>query len=316
VLRFVTKRLAAGALLLFVVITVIFLTLHLVPGDPARTILTGTGAVPTDEAVAALRQQLGLDLPAGQQYLNYLGEVLSGSLGTSLQDGAPVIDQVAERLPRTLQLIGAATLVSVLIGVLAGAWAARRGGIIDRLVVLAGSVGVALPAYVAAIVLVLLFGIQLRLLPSGGYTEPSEGLGPYLQTLALPTAALSLGFSAIVARMTRASVLEVAQQDWIRTAEAAGLRQRTVFVRHVLRNALTPVLTVTGLQMGALLGGTVIIERVFSWPGLSGLLIDAVNTRDYPTVQGVVIVVAALFILLNIVVDISYGWLDPRGRHS
>ncbi|MFI2652599.1 MULTISPECIES: ABC transporter permease [Micromonospora] len=313
-LIYVAKRVAAGVVLLLVVVTLIFIAVHLVPGDPARTILTGTGSTPTEDAVAQLRTELGLNLPIWEQYSRYLSELAHGSLGHSLQDGRPVTEYVAERMPRTLQLVGATTLVSIVLGVTLGALAARRGGFLDRVVLFLGSVGVAVPAYVAAILLIFVVGVQLQWLPSGGYVDLGEGFGPYLRALALPVVALSIGFTSIVMRMTRSSVLETARQDWVRTAEAVGLRRRAVFLRHVVRNALTPVLTVTGLQVGALLGGTVIVERVFSWPGLSGLLIDGVSSRDYPVVQGVVIVIAAMFIALNILVDISYGLFDPRGR--
>ena len=310
----IARRLAAGVALLFVVATVIFVALHLVPGDPARTILTGTGAVPSEEAVANLREQLGLNLPLWEQYLRYLRELATGSLGTSLNDGRPVVNLIAERLPRTLQLIASTTVVSVLIGVTLGALAAHRGGLLDRAVLVASSFTIAVPAYVAAVLLVYFVGVRLQWLPSGGYVDPLEDFGRHLRTLALPTVALSLAFSGIVARMTRSAVLNVGNQDWVRTALSVGLTRGQVFRRHVLRNSLSPVLTVTSLQMGALLGGTVIVERVFSWPGLSGLLIESVTARNYPVVQGIVILIAAMFILLNIVVDVAYGFLDPRGR--
>lgn len=311
----ILKRLIAGVVLLFVVATVVFLALQLVPGDPARTILTGTGATPTEEAVEALREQLGLNLPLWQQYANFLRDLVTGSLGTSLQNGQPVLDLVAQRLPRTLILIATSTVVSVIIGVIIGATAARFGGWWDKTVLLATSVGVAVPSFVAAVLLVYWFGVQLQWLPSGGFVPFERSPIGFVRSLILPTTALAIGFSGIVARMTRSSVLGLGNQDWVRTGRAVGLREGTVFRRHVLRNSLSPVLTVTGLQMGAMLGGTVIIERVFNYPGLSGLLIDAVTQRDYPIVQGVVLVIAALFVLLNIIVDIAYGFLDPRGKN-
>lgn len=313
-LSMIGKRLAVGVLLLWVVATVVFLALHLVPGDPARTILTGTGATPTDEAVENLRMQMGLHLPLWEQYLNYLGQLVSGSLGESLRSGTPVTELIGQRLPRTLQLIFATTIVSLAAGVTFGALAARKGGWIDRALIVVTSFSVAVPAYVAAVVLVYFIGVQLQWLPSGGYVPFSEDPVGHFRTLVMPTASLALAFSAIVARMTRTSVLSVGEQDWVRTGRAVGLRDSQVFLRHILRNSLTSVVTVAGLQMGALLGGTVIVERVFSWPGLSDLLINAVTNRDYPVVQGVVLVIAALFVLLNIVVDILYGVIDPRGR--
>lgn len=311
----ILRRLLAGVALLLVVATVVFVALQLVPGDPARTILTGTGATPTEEAVQALREELGLNLPLWQQYVNFLGQLVTGSLGESLQNGQPVLGMVAQRLPRTLILILTSTVVSVLLGVAIGATAARFSGWWDRVVLAATSVGVAVPSFVAAVLLVYAFGVKLQWLPSGGFVPFDRDPVAFFQGLVLPTAALAVGFTGIVARMTRSSVLGVGNQDWVRTGRAVGLRERTVFGRHVLRNSLSPVLTVTGLQMGAMLGGTVIIERVFNYPGLSGLLIDAVTQRDYPIVQGVVLVIAALFVLLNILVDIAYGVLDPRGRN-
>ena len=311
----ILKRLLAGVVLLFVVATVVFLALQLVPGDPARTILTGTGATPTEAAVQALREQLGLNLPVWQQYLNYLSNLATGSLGTSLQNNQPVLNLVAQRLPRTLILIATSTAVSLLLGVSIGASAARFGGWWDKTVLVATSVGVAIPSFVAAVLLVYVFGVQLKVLPSGGFVPFERDALGFVRSLVLPTAALALGFTGIIARMTRSSVLGLGQRDWVRTGRAVGLGEGTVFRRHILRNSLSPVLTVTGLQMGAMLGGTVIIERVFNYPGLSGLLIDAVTQRDYPIVQGVVLVIAALFVLLNLLVDIAYGFLDPRGKN-
>lgn len=310
----ILRRLAAGLVLLFVVATVVFLAMQLVPGDPARLILTGTGATPTEEAVQKLRDEMGLNLPLWQQYLNYLASILNGSLGTSAQDGEPVIEHISQRLPRTLQLVLTATVVSVICGVALGAAAARRGGWFDRLTLLATSFAVAVPSYVAAVVLVYVVGVQWKLLPSGGYTAPDRDFGAFVESLVLPVIALSIGFTGIIARMTRSAVLGISNQEWVRTGRAVGNRESAVFRKHVLRNSLSPVLTVTALQLGAMLGGTVIIERVFSWPGLSGLLIDGVTSRDYPLVQGIVLVIAGLFILINIVVDVAYGFLDPRGR--
>ncbi|WP_309066007.1 ABC transporter permease [Microbacterium sp.] len=310
----ILRRLAAGVVLLFVVATVVFLAMQLVPGDPARLILTGTGATPTEEAVQSLREEMGLNLPLWEQYLRFLGDIVGGTLGTSVQDGEPVISHIAQRLPRTLQLVLTATVVSVICGIALGALAARRGGLVDRATLLLTSFAVAVPSYVAAVVLVYFVGVQLKWLPSGGYTPPERDFGDFVQSLVLPVIALSIGFTGIVARMTRSSVLAVSNQEWVRTGRSIGNREATVFRKHVLRNSLSPVLSVTALQLGGLLGGTVIIERVFSWPGLSGLLIEGVTSRDYPMVQGIVLVIAGIFILINIAVDIAYGFLDPRGR--
>ncbi|MFC0529536.1 ABC transporter permease [Phytohabitans kaempferiae] len=312
--RFLIQRTAIGLVLLYFVVTAIFLMLHVLPGDPAELLLVGQGGTATPEAIAALRTALGLDQPLATQYWDYLTGLLHGDLGTSLQDGEPVAAYVVQRLPRTLLLVLSATVVAVAVGIPLGAWTARRGGTVDAVARALVSTGIAAPAYVIGLFLVYLFALKLRWLPSSGYVSFAEDPIGMLQRLILPTLTLAIGFTAIVMRMTRAAVLEVISQDWVRTATAAGLRSRRVLVAHVIRNALSPVLTVVGLQMGAFLGGTVIIERMFNWPGLSGLLVGAVENRDYPLVQGIVIVIAALFIGLNMLVDLSYPLLDPRGR--
>lgn len=316
-LLFIAKQVAMGLGLVVLVLTLIFSALQLVPGDPAVLLLsTGDGGAPSPEAVERLREQLGLNQPLLVQYLGFLGGVLTGDLGESFRTAQPVLEAIMSRLPRTLQLVALATLFSLLTGVTLGAVAARRGGWVDTLVTALSSVGVALPVFVFGAVLILFFSIQLGWFPAGGWVDPaSDPLGA-LRSLTLPAVALAAGFGAQIARMTRSAVLEVQGQDWVRTARAIGLAPFTVFRRHVLRNSLTPVVTVVGVGFGTLLGSTVLVERVFNFPGLSSLLVDGVNTRDYPVVQGVVIVIALMFIAINIVVDIIYGILDPRVRQA
>ena len=316
-LLFIAKRLAMGVGLVLLVLTLIFSALQLVPGDPAVLLLsTGDGGAPSPEAVEKLREQLGLNQPLLTQYFSFLSGVFTGDLGESFRTSQPVLEAIGARLPRTLMLVVFATVLSIVIGVAMGAIAARRGGWVDTLVTALSSIGVALPVFVFGAVLILLFSITLKWFPAGGYVDPSKDLLGSLASLTLPAIALAVGFAAQIARMTRSAVLEVQTQDWVRTAKSIGLAPLTVFRRHVLRNSLTPVVTVVGIGFGTLLGSTVLVERVFNYPGLSSLLVDGVTTRDYPVVQGVVIVIALLFIAINIVVDIIYGILDPRVRRA
>lgn len=316
-LGFIAKRLAMGVGLVLLVLTLIFSALQLVPGDPAVLLLsTGDGGAPSPEAVANLRTQLGLDQPLYVQYFTFLAGVFTGDLGESFRTNQPVLDAIMTRLPRTLQLVGLATLLSVVVGVTLGAIAGRKGGWVDTLVTALSSIGVALPVFVFGAVLILVFSIKLGWFPAGGYVDPTKSFGGSLQSMMLPAIALTVGFAAQIARMTRSAVMEVQGQDWVRTAKSIGLAPLTVFRRHVLRNSLTPVITVVGIGFGTLLGSTVLVERVFNYPGLSSLLVDGVTTRDYPVVQGVVIVIALLFIIINIAVDLLYGVLDPRVRRA
>ncbi|GGM34420.1 ABC transporter permease [Microbacterium saperdae] len=316
-LFFILKRVAMGVGLVLLVLTLIFSALQLVPGDPAVLLLsTGDGGAPSPEAVEKLREQLGLNQPLLTQYFSFLSGVFTGDLGESFRTSQPVLEAIGARLPRTLMLVVFATVLSIVIGVAMGAIAARRGGWVDTLVTALSSIGVALPVFVFGAVLILLFSITLKWFPAGGYVDPSKDLLGSLASLTLPAIALAVGFAAQIARMTRSAVLEVQTQDWVRTAKSIGLAPFTVFRRHVLRNSLTPVVTVVGIGFGTLLGSTVLVERVFNYPGLSSLLVDGVTTRDYPVVQGVVIVIALLFIAINIVVDIIYGILDPRVRRA
>jgi len=312
---FIVTRVAVGAGLVFLVLTLIFAALHLVPGDPAVLLLSrGDGTAPSQAAVDALRGQLGLNQPLVAQYWNFLIGVVTGDLGTSFRTHEAVVASIAGRLPRTLELVVFATLLSIAVGIPLGTLAARRRGAVDTTISTLTSIGVALPVFVFGSVLVLAFSIWLGWLPAGGFTAWNQDPVAHLKGLILPGVALAVGFSAIIARMTRSSVQEVMNQDWVRTAKSFGLSPFRVLRRHVLRNALTPIVTVVGLGFGVLLGSTVLVERVFNYPGLSSLLVESVSTRDYPVVQGIVIVIAVMFISINIVVDVLYGFLDPRVR--
>jgi ABC-type dipeptide/oligopeptide/nickel transport system permease component len=251
------------------------------------------------------------------QYRISMDELLHGNLGDSLVDGTPVMSEVLTRLPRTLELIAAAGLFALVVGVPAGTFAAiRRGGAFDRIASWLAGLALAVPVFVTGTALILLFAQSLRWMPAGGYVPFLQDPVQHLVLLAMPAFTIGVGLAAAVLRMTRAAVLDVARRDHVRTARAKGLTPFRVLARHVLRNAMMPVVTVFGLQLGALLGGTVLVEYVFNWPGLSSLLVDAVNARDYTEVQGIVLVISVLFVALNLLIDILYAVLDPRVRHG
>lgn len=311
------RRIATSVLLIWVVASIVFLAIRLVPGDPAELLLSQGGVAPDPAAVAELREQLGLDRPIPEQYVAKFAMLLRGDLGQSMQDNASITTEIARRLPRTLELIGLATLIAVGIGIPAGVRAANRpGGMFDRAALGVSALGLAVPVFVLGTVLVLVFAQTLRWVPAGGYVPFARDPLRHLTLVAMPSLAIGIGLAATVFRMTRASVLDVAQRDFVRTARAKGVAPRRIMTRHVLRNALMPVVTVLALHMGSLLGGTVLVEYVFNYPGLSGLLVEAVNARDYPAVEGVVLVISVLFVLLNMVVDLVYAVLDPRVRHA
>ena len=311
------RRCLTSLLLIWVVASIVFLAIRLVPGDPAELLLSQGGVAPDPASVAELRTQLGLDQPVWVQYVTNLRHLLTGDLGHSLQDGSPVSAEIARRLPRTLELIGAAALIAVALGIPGGLFAAiGRDRAFDHAASVAAALAMAVPVFVVGTLLVLLFAQYLHLVPAGGYVPLAQDPLRHLTLLAMPALTIALGLTASVFRMTRAAVLDEQRRDHVRTAWAKGLTRPRVLLRHVLRNALMPVVTVFALHLGTLLGGTVLVEYVFNYPGLSGLLVDAVNARDYPEVQGVVLVISVLFVALNLAVDLLYAVLDPRLRHA
>lgn len=311
------KRICIAVVLIWLVATAIFLILHIVPGDPAELLLSQGGVAPDPAAVKELREQLGLTRPLAEQYGRYLAGVVRGDLGVSLQDGHAVVDEIRLRLPRTLELIGAAALISLLVGLPAGVLAALRArSVLDRVLSTVAAVALSTPVFVVGTLAVLVFAQQLRLVPAGGFVPLAQNPAQHLALLALPAGTIAFGLAAVVFRSTRSAMLEVLGRDFVRAAFAKGVRYRRIVLHHVLRNALTPVITVFALQLGTLLGGTVLVEYVFNWPGLSGYLVRAVEARDYPEVVGIVLVVSTLFVLLNLVVDLVGAALDPRVRRS
>ncbi len=302
---YVLRRLAQSALTLLGVSVLVFVILRVLPGDPARMLLPD-GA--PESAVAELNRQLGLREPLVVQYGLFLSSVARGDFGQSFQYRAPALRVVLERLPATVQLTLAAMLITVAAGVSLGIFTAvRRGTRYDVAGTIVAVLGQSLPNFWLGIMLILLFGVALRWLPTSGFAGWTSLVLPAVTLAAFPT--------ALVARLTRSSMLEILNRDYIRTGRAKGLAERSVVFRHALRNAAIPVLTVIGLQIGALLGGAVITESIFAWPGMGKLIVDAIFFRDFPVVQTVLILSATVFVVINLVVDLLYTVIDPRIRY-
>jgi peptide/nickel transport system permease protein len=312
VTRYVVRRVLQGIPVLFLVSAIVFAVVALIPGDPAMVVL-GQGASP--ENLAAVRDRLGLDQPLPVRYAAWLGEVLTGDLGASVLSRQPVTDLVGRALPITLYLAALALLLAVAISVPAGTIAAlKRNTWADVVFTAWAFLGVSVPGFWLAMMLVYLFGVRLQWVPLEGYIAPGENLGASLRTMVLPAATLGVFLSGPLTRYLRSSVLEAAAQEFVVVARAKGLAERTVVGRHVLRTSLLPFVTVLGLQVGYLLGGAVVIENVFALPGIGDLAVSAIGNRDYPVIQGVVLVVAVGVVATNILVDVLYAALDPRVR--
>lgn len=298
---------------LLLVSVLVFGLIVLIPGDPAVT-LAGESASP--ERVAEIREQLGLNEPLVEQYLDWLGDAVQFDLGTSLFSTLPVSDAISNRLPATLSLAAVTMAFSVVVGVSIGALAALRpGSFLDRLATLGASLGVAIPNFWLGLVLIVAFAVDRRLLPAGGYETIAEGgWWNWLRFLILPAIALGAAASAEIARQTRSTLGTVLHQDYIRTARAKGLPPLTVFGKHAMKNAAIPVVTVIGVQVGRLVGGTVVIEQAFSIPGVGSLAYQSVFDGDIPMVQGIVLVAAVVVLVSNFLVDMSYGYFNPRVR--
>jgi peptide/nickel transport system permease protein len=311
--RLVLHRLAATIPVLLLVTAGVFALLHLTPGDPIDAMMAESADA---DAKASLRAELGLDRPLPVQYLAWMGRLLRGDLGRSIRNGEPVIENVSRRIRPSLQLALLAMTISLLIAFPVGIVSAvRRNTSFDRAGTTFALFGICMPNFLLALLLIFLFGVTLRWLPISGYVDPAEELVDGLRSLALPAVTLGLALAAVVTRTLRSSMLEALTEDYVRTARAKGLSEWRVMRGHVLRNALIPVVTVLGLQLGTLIGGAVITEYVFALPGVGRLVVDAVFARDYPLVQGVVLLIAVAFIASNLVVDLLYGLIDPRLRH-
>lgn len=307
---FLLRRLGHAGIVLLGVTVVVFMLVHLVPGDPVR-IAMGTRYDP--DVYAALRSASGLDLPLWEQYLRYVGNALTGNLGVSFRSGQPVTEILLSRLPGTLSLAFAGLVVALAVSFPLGIYSAlRQGKPSDAIVRVVSQMGVSVPDFWMAILFILLFSTTLGWLPPQGYASLTEDPLEWLRRVALPGLTVGLVAGSILTRYIRASVLEALGADHVRTARAKGLTERAVVRRHVVRNAMIPVLTVGGVQLATMLGGVVVVEVVFAWNGLGRLVFDAVSTRDYPVIQGAVLMVAGMFLVINLIVDLLYAKADPR----
>lgn len=307
-LRFVLRRLIYLVPVWIGISLVAFTLANLTPGDPARLALQRQlGRQPTGAEVAAAREQMGLNAPAPVRYLNWLGDAVTGDLGTSYRTGQPVLDSLVERFPNTLEIAGMGLLLAVSLAIPLGILAAVfRRGPIDHISRVLALLGASMPSYWVAYLLILFFSVRLGVLPVAGSSTWQHAI--------MPALTLGIGGSASLMRLTRSEMLETLNQDYIRTARAKGLHTRALLFRHALRNTLIPVSTVLGMRFAGMLGGAVIVETIFSWPGIGKLVVDAIFDRDYPMIQGFVIFMGTAFLVINLIVDLGYGLIDPRIR--
>jgi peptide/nickel transport system permease protein len=311
---FIVRRLIQTVVVLIIVTILSFLLLHMIPGDPVLAML-GIDATPAQ--IAQLRHELSLDQPIAVQYYHWISGVFHGDMGKSINFSEPVSGLIKDRLPITAYLAALALFISVVIGIWAGVISAvRRGGIIDSLVSLLANVGIAVPTFWLGILGIYILGLKFDLLPVQGFTWPTENFTKSILQCIMPVFCLAVPGIAVIARQTRSSMLETIHQDYIRTAWSKGLRERTVVLRHALKNALIPIITLTGMQIRVLVGGAILTETVFSIPGMGRLLVRACFDKDYLIVQGGVLVIGVVVCLTNLLVDISYGWIDPRIRYK
>ena len=304
--RFILRRILLSIPTLFGVLVVAFLLLYVAPGDPVEAMI---GERADSATIARLRAQLRLDDPLPTRFGHYVANAVTGDLGQSYVTNRPITQDIRERFPKTLQLAGAAMLLATIIGITLGVLSARRpGGLVDRFALGLAYLGISFPVYWVGLLLILLFAVTLRWLPPSGYGS--------LRFLALPALTLGMRSIAFLARMTRSAMLEALSADFVRTARAKGLNEWVITLKHALRNALIPVVTVVGLQVGLLLSGAILTETIFSWPGIGNWLVHGVQSRDYPVVQGGILLVAAIVIGVNLIVDVLYGVINPRIRHG
>lgn len=307
------KRLGLGVLVLLGVAVIVFSMVRLVPGDPAVVIL---GRQTNPEVLERLRRDLGLHLPVWKQFVVWISDLLQGDWGASVHSGTPVMELIAQRYPRTLELTLVAILISILISFPAGiASGSNRNTPIDYVAMFFSQLGVSIPSFWMGLMFILLFAKYLNLLPPSGYVPFSEDPIGNLERILMPALTLGIINAAVITRFLRASLLEQLGKDYIRTARAYGHPRRRVILKYTLRNSLIPTLTIIGLQFGWLLGGVVVVEEVFAFPGVGRLIVSGIFDRDYPVVQGSLLIFAATFVLINLLVDLLYAWLDPRIKY-
>lgn len=310
---YVVRRILATIPVMGVVAVFVFLLLHLTPGDPAA-VIAGDYASPAD--IERIREKLGLNDPLYIQFGRWIAHLAQGDLGISIFSNLPVSQLVAQRLEPTLMLTVTTIVFAIIIAVPLGVFAAwKAGSFIDRFTMLFAVLGFSIPVFVVGYMLMYVFAIQLRWLPVQGYVSIADGFWPFLRSIILPSIALGLIYIALIARITRASVLEILTEDYIRTAHAKGLSSNVVLLRHALKNAAVPIVTIIGIGIALLIGGVVITESVFNIPGLGRLTVDAILRRDYPIIQGMILLFAGVYVLINLLIDLSYTFLDPRIRY-
>jgi peptide/nickel transport system permease protein len=311
---YILKRVFSLIPVLVLVGVAAFFLVHIIPGDPA-VVMLGTDATP--QQIQELQEQMGLNKPLYVQFVIWAGNVLRGDLGESYFLGRSVTKALMERLPATISLAIVSLFIAVLIGIPSGILAAiKQNKFMDQTIMVVAMIGVSVPSFWLGLTLILLFSVILRWFPSGGYIPLTEDFFGGLRYIILPALALGFMQTALIARMTRSSMLEVLRQDYIRTARSKGLKERLVIIRHALKNTMIPVLTVIGLVFGILLSGTIIVETVFTYPGVGRLVVKAVRNRDYPLIQGALLMVSGIYVLVNLLVDLLYPMLDPRIKYN
>jgi peptide/nickel transport system permease protein len=315
---YIIRRLILAIIVLFLVSVFVFLAMRLLPGDPILMYLSSQSVQEvTEEQLDLIRHQYGLDKTLPQQYLNWLGGIFQGDLGKSILNKSPVIDEILRRLPITLHIGILAFIVATIIGIPAGVLCAiRRGSWLDNLVTTFANIGITVPVFWLGIILIYVFALHFKWLPVMGYTSPFEDFWMSTKQIIMPVFCLAVGPLAGNARQARSSMLEVIGKDYIRTAWSKGLRERRIIIKHALKNGLLPVVTLSGMGVGGILGGAVLIEQVFNIPGMGRLAVTSVMNQDYPYVQAIALIMAASIVLSNLLVDISYGWLDPRVHYD
>lgn len=313
---FIFRRLLQSIVVIIIISIFIFLIMHLLPGDPILLVVTQEQySVTTPEHIAELRHQYGLDKPLAVQYFDWAGKVLRGDLGMSIIDHITVSSDIGRRVPITLHIGALAFILSIVVGIPLGIISAvRRGRWMDTVATIFANVGITIPNFWLGILLAYVFALKLHWLPVFGYTSPVENFLLNTKQIIMPVICLGIFALASTARQTRSSMLEVLRQDYVRTAWSKGINEKTVVFKHALKNALIPVVTLSGMSLGHILGGSVLIETVFNIHGMGKLMVDSILGKDYPVVQGEILIIAAVILLVNLLVEISYGWLDPRIR--
>jgi peptide/nickel transport system permease protein len=313
---FVIRRLIMAVVVVIIVSLIVFFGMRLLPGDPIKALL-GDQQEYSEEQIALLEHEFGLDKPLIIQYLDWTGGILHGDFGRSIVGRTPVANEIFKRVPITIHLGLSAMIFGIIIGIPAGIISAiRRGKRIDTLVVTLSNIGITVPVFLLGYILIYIFSLRLDWLPVQGYTKPTVDFWLNLKQMIMPVACLSIFPIALLARQTRSSMLEVLSQDYTRTAWSKGLMERAVILRHALKNALIPVITVSGMGITVIIGGAVIIEMVFNIPGMGRLAVNSVLNQDYPYIQGIILIISVAVLLVNLLVDVTYGWLDPRIRYG